>query len=228
MCWDCKLCASFEPIASNCCGVSSLQMPIGCFSHRWRSPCRLLIYWSLVWGKEFEFLGNFDGRDFVDDVRTSKLVAKMDGKDGHVAVLSCYWLSLQVKKLRDYLVDKYENLEAAMVPNEPHSCFPKGLCLSVWFLVISIIQCGRMPTMPLSRRCLHLTWVEPTWRIFRKRGESDEKVGDLSHKKSTKNASIFIDSINHQTSVDNRQCAVTIMIIIIIIIITTINLYVYV
>lgn len=198
-------------------------MPIGCFSHRWRSPCHLLIYWSLVWGKEFEFLGNFDGRDFVDDVRTSKLVAKMDGKDGHVAVLSCYcyWLSLQVKKLRDYLVDKYENLEAAMVPNEPHS--------AVWFLVISIIQCGRMPTMPLSRRCLHLTWVEPTWRIFRKRGESDEKVGDLSHKKKhTKNASIFIDSINHQTSVDNRQCGVTIMIIIIIIIITTINLYVYV
>lgn len=35
--------------------------------------------------KEFEFLGNFDGRDFVDDV----------------------------KKLRDYLVDKYENLEDA-------------------------------------------------------------------------------------------------------------------
>ena len=151
-------------------------------------------------------------------------MAKMDMLQSWVAIDFLY----RFKKLRDYLVDKYENLEAAMVPNEPHSCFPKGLCLSVWFLVISIIQCGRMPTMPLSRRCLHLTWVEPTWRIFRKRGESDEKVGDLSHKKSTKNASIFIDSINHQTSVDNRQCAVTIMIIIIIIIITTINLYVYV
>ena len=180
-------------------------MPIGCFSHRWRCPCRLLIYWSLVWGKEFEFLGNFDGRDFVDDVRTSKLVAKMDGKDGHVAVLSCHWLSLQVKKLRDYLVDKYENLEAAMVPNEPQIL--TGLCLSVWFVVISIIQCGRMPTMPLSRRCLHLTWVEPTWRIFRKRGESDEKVGDLSHKKTQKTlrfSSIpWASIIRHQSIIVN-------------------------
>ena len=65
--------------------------------------------------------------------------------------------------------------------------------------------------------------------IPEKRRKRREGGGPFSQK-NTKNASIFIDSINqsinHQTSVDNRQCAVTIMIIIIIIIITTINLYV--
>lgn len=64
--------------------------------------------------------------------------------------------------------------------------------------------------------------------IPEKRRKRREGGGPFSQKKHTKNASIFIDSINHQTSVDNRQCGVTIMIIIIIIIITTINLYVYV
>lgn len=205
-------------------------MPIGCFSHRSRCPCRLLIYWSLVWGKEFEFLGNFDGRDFVDDVQTSKLVAKMDGKDGHVAVLSCHWLSLQVKKLRDYLVDKYENLEAAMVPNEPQ------ILLSDRFMSLSLISCNFHHPMSKDAYDAFEQKMPPSDMggtdlkdIPEKRRKRREGGGPFSQKNTT-NTSIFIDSvsINHQTSVDNRQCAVTIMIIIIMIIITTINLYVYV
>ena len=48
---------------------------------------------DVVLGKEFEFLGNFDGRDFVDDVRTSKLeqhaMMAQSCKDIHCCRFSC-------------------------------------------------------------------------------------------------------------------------------------------
>ena len=47
--------------------------------------------------KEFEFLGAFNSNDFVDDVGKPKRGRQV---------------GLQVKHLRDYLVEKYENLEA--------------------------------------------------------------------------------------------------------------------